>query len=161
MNKTYKTKICKHCKQEEKHYLSNFCCKCGRNSFDIIELIKVTKEDYQFLYSLSTNSKVRKYLLSQKKFTYQQHLRYWRTFMGLAYVIYYNGTKAGLLREQERELSIQILPNFWNKGIGTAAIAKYIKNRKGFYARIINVNLASLKVFQNSGFEYSHCVLKR
>ncbi len=126
-----------------------------------INLKKVNKEDMKFIYELMTNKLVRERLFEQREFSYEEHLKYWQTFHGFAYIIIHNEKKIGLLRDETQELSIQILPEYWNMGIGSKVISDYCDGKQGFHARIKNNNIASVKIFEKAGFKHHHIVLKK
>lgn len=124
-------------------------------------LKKVTEDDIDFLYSLMNNKEVRKFLLNPGQFSYKEHIKYWKNFKGKAFIIYYKNKKVGLLREENNEISLHILPEYWNKGIGSKALTEYCHDKHNLRAKIKPGNIGSIKIFEKAGFKLEYCGYKK
>lgn len=118
-------------------------------------LKKIGKNDLEWIYGLMSSKDVRKRSFSQKKFSKEEHFKYWEKKLaqkGFSAIGIWVGKKtAGLIRiDKNKEISIAITPGQWGKGIAFNALKQL--DLKHCKARVKKDNLASLGLFKKLGF---------
>ena len=126
----------------------------------------VKEEDIWDIYEISNDPTVRKYSLSQKPISKEEHLNWFKKVdKSLFFVLELNGKAIGQIRFQKVgnntfEVSISLHPNYRGKGFGKLLLRKGVEkllkcfpNAK-ILAKIREENEISKKLFKGFGFEF-------
>lgn len=123
---------------------------------DSIQLKKITKNDYLFLYELLSERTSIVNISHKKMPTFKEHVKF---VMSKPYtdwnIIYCKNMQAGsIYLSHQNEIGIFIKKEFQNKGIGRKAIHLLMKNnpRDRYLANINPRNKNSIEFFKKEGF---------
>ena len=121
------------------------------------------QEDMEFLYRLNNHPKIREVFFNKKFFTYEQHKEYWKNSLERdgfeARIILRYDMPVGCIRRDKGIISIAILPEHQNKGIGQEALKVFCV--PGDRAEIITGNRRSFHVFIKAGFKVKNMVVEK
>jgi len=122
-----------------------------------IELKKITKSDYPFLYELLAERDPSANISHRKMPTYQKHVEFVMSKpYSKWYVIYCNKEKAGsIYLSKQNEIGIFVKKGKQGKGMGTQVLKLLIKKnpRWRYLANINPKNTRSIKFFKKHGFK--------
>jgi len=114
-----------------------------------IELRPATIKDFKFCYNLRNEDEVVKYCKRNRKLKREEYLGEFKEHLSEYKIIQDKDNLIGYLRiSKENEISIAIVPEERNKGIGKTLLSKL----KGT-AIIMMDNKSSLYAFTNAGFK--------
>ena len=120
--------------------------------FNRLELRPATFEDADFLLELKNDPIMRKFaVVSHKKIKKQDHLDWLFDNIGGIFIITQRGWKMGMFRIADGEVSINLHPSTRGQGIGSKVLRKFCP--KGVWAKIVDGNVASMRIFLKNGFE--------
>ena len=130
----------------------------------MIVLKEVNQEILEFLYNLNIHPDIRAVSHNKESFTYEEHCLWWQEKMlndkeFEAALILNDSKPVGCIRRKNKEVSIAIMPEYQNKGLGTTAIEKFCK--VGDKVEILIGNVRSIKVFERAGFKKKFLTLER
>ena len=94
-------------------------------------------------------------IVSSRKIKLQDHLRWLPKNLKYFKIIEEDGIALGAIRVENREISIWIDRALWNLGYAKMAIKRVA--RKGYRAKIVNDNKASIAAFKACGFKQVLC----
>ena len=113
-------------------------------------------EDALLLLNLKNDSLVRGNAIKKKEITLEEHLEWFIDRLDdpkiELWLIFEVGRFAGDIRIEGNEISIRIAKQFRGKGLGGRAVRKFSK--KGQIAKIVNGNVASMRIFVENGFNF-------
>ncbi len=113
-----------------------------------MRLRPATMVDAEFLLKLKNDPVMRKFaVVTHKKILKKDHLKWLSTHLDEIQII---GDRIGMFRIADGEVSINLAPEHRGKGIGLKVISKC---PKGLWAKIVNGNVPSMKVFLEAGFK--------
>lgn len=139
----------------------------------MVKLRTATRSDLEFCYELRIFPEVMKNSFKKNTITLNSHRRWFLRKLGdpncYFFIIMLKKIKIGQIRVELKgnkgEISISILPEYSNKGYGSASIQQACKEAflkkeslASIMAHIIISNLASKKAFEKSGFVSSNIV---
>ena len=126
-------------------------------------LRSVFPTDLQFLYDLMTEPSIRAVSHNKQLFTFEEHSNYWWRKINDPYfearIIEEDAKPIGLIRRNNGTISIAILPQWQNKGIGTEVLKAFCKI--GDKAEIFPANMKSFSVFEKAGFEVKFATMEK
>jgi len=131
-----------------------------------ISIRKICESDTKYLYELLFDDDIRKFCLSQKKVTYEQHCEYWKKRLNNPenkdYMILYSDSIGCIRINFDGTISIAIKKEFQGKGYGAIALKLAIEQSKlkEYTANIRPKNVVSKKVFKKLGFQKKYEVYK-
>lgn len=109
----------------------------------------MTMADAKFMLKLKNYPETRRFaIVSDKKIKLKDHLVWLKKNLQYFYII---NEDMGVVRVQDKEVSIWIDRKYWGQGLATEAVK--LVSGKGYTAKIVEGNLTSKKVFINAGFE--------
>lgn len=131
---------------------------------DRLQLRKAEKEDLDLVYSWQQIKEIRAFFNNPSAPTYDEHTNWFIKRLTKTnepyFILVYEGKDIGALSltlnaDKEYELGWYILPDYWGKGIGTAAlkIAKKYGVIRPIRAFVKEGNIASHKAFKKAGFK--------
>lgn len=120
--------------------------------FDRLKLRKATMDDAGFLLSLKNDATMRKFaVVSHEKIKKADHIKWLKMNVGSIFIIRKWGEDIGMFRIANGEVSINIAPIARGQGIGSKVLKKFCP--KGVWAKIVDGNVASMRIFLKNGFE--------
>lgn len=114
-------------------------------------------EDADFLLELKNDPIMRQFaVVSHEKISMADHLNWLEKHINEIQIVelkqYWNFVKAGMFRvSDDKEVSINLHPKFRGQGLGQEVVSKHCP--KGVWAKIVDGNEASMKLFLNNGFQ--------
>lgn len=109
-------------------------------------------EDADFLLELKNDPVMRKFaVVSHKKITKTAHLEWLKDNVGGIFIITERGVRLGMFRIAQSEVSINLSPICRGRGIGSKVLKKFCP--RGVWAKIVNGNVASMRIFLSNGFQ--------
>ena len=127
-----------------------------------MKLRDVLLRDLEFMHKLMNKPSVRAVSHNHEPFSYESHVKYWQDKINEpefeAKIIENNDETIGLIRHDKGYISIAILPEYQNQGIGTAVLTLFCK--KGDKAEIYPTNPNSLHTFEKAGFRIQYLILE-
>ena len=96
-------------------------------------------------------------IVSHDEIKLEDHLKWLKNNIQYFQIILCDGEVCGAVRVQDNEISIWIDRAFWGKGIAAGTIKKISK--KGFTAKIVEGNIASMRCFIKAKYEPCEYVL--
>lgn len=122
-----------------------------------IQLKKITKSDYRFLYILLRERNPQANISHKKMPTYSEHKKFIMSKpYSRWYIIKYKNKNAGsVYLTKQNEIGIFIKNEFQNRGIGKVTLQLlFKKNPKSRYlANVSPKNLKSIEFFEKNGFK--------
>lgn len=118
-----------------------------------ISLRQATMKDAVFLLMLKNDRVMRQFaVVTNKKIKKKDHIRWLKDHVDEMKIVMVGTKKAGMMRiSKDREVSINLHPKFRGKGLGGQILVNYCPS--GVWAKIVNGNLASMKLFLNNDFK--------
>lgn len=124
----------------------------------MVSLKPMTMEDADKMLEWKNYIETRQFaILAHYEIKRADHIRWLKQNIHYFQTIYYNGERSGAIRLQEKEVSIWVDRQFRGRGIAVKAIKRV--SHKGFTAKIVAGNLASMRCFIKCGYEpisYQH-----
>lgn len=117
-----------------------------------MKLRKATTEDSDFLLELKNDPVMRKFaVVTHKKIKKADHEKWLAKNLHTFSIVMVDGERMGMFRvTDDKEVSINLAPAARGKGLG----AKVLKRcPKGVWAKIVNGNVPSMRLFLNHGFK--------
>ena len=110
-------------------------------------------EDAENLFMLKNDEDVRRFAINKQVIDWDLHI-YWllKNMKNIWIILADSNEFAGDLRIDNKELSIRLLKKYRGKGLGSKAIKKFAK--RGYTAKIVDGNIASMRIFVKSGFNF-------
>ena len=121
-------------------------------------LRKATMEDCKFIYNLRNQLYVRNASWDTEIIDYSEHENWFKNNFKYYYII--NDNK-GFIRVKDGEVSIAILEEQQNKGLGTSALKEITNLYPNLKAEVKLDNLKSLYFFINAGFKPIGLILQK
>ncbi len=133
-----------------------------------IILNKASPKDVEITYKWAIDESVRKYSITKHKIEYNDHKKWFRQKLVADncyyFLAYLSNLKVGsyrmdIIEDGLARISYLIDPKFQGRGLGKRVIingievAKRIENIKVLIAETFEENIASIKIFENLGFE--------
>ena len=115
---------------------------------DTPKLRKMRITDLMFLFKLIRHNKIKNYSRNRDLNQLIEDMKSSKK------IILYKNRRVGCVREYEKEISIAILPDYWNKGIGTKVIKMISKHKHNLKAKINPHNFPSINVFKRNSFKF-------
>ncbi len=112
----------------------------------MIAIRKFSMLDAKFAYKLINHPKLKRWT---RKRSISQILE---DLSSQNYILKYGNNRVGMLRLYKNEISLLILPQYQNRGIGTVAINFLKKNNNVLEATIDRYNEKSIRFFEKQGF---------
>jgi RimJ/RimL family protein N-acetyltransferase len=105
-------------------------------------------DDADFLLGLKNDPEMRRFaVVTHKKIRQKDHIEWLKNHLHEIRII---GNKQGMVRiSDDREVSINIAPQFRGKGLASKVLAQL---SDGLWAKIVNGNVASMRLFLQNGF---------
>ena len=120
--------------------------------FDRLKLRPATFEDADFLLELKNDPTMRKFaVVSNKKIKRMDHIDWLHDNMESISIITERGIRLGMFRIADSEVSINLSPICRGRGIGSRVLRKFCP--KGVWAKIVDGNVPSMRIFLKNGFE--------
>ncbi|MEK9207617.1 MAG: GNAT family N-acetyltransferase [Patescibacteria group bacterium] len=117
----------------------------------MIDLRPMTMKDADRMLEWKNYPETRKFAIaSHDDIKLEDHLKWLEKNLQYFQIILCDGEVCGAVRVQDNEISIWIDRTFWGKGIATGVIKKVSK--KGFTAKIVDGNVASMRCFIKCGY---------
>lgn len=127
------------------------------DKLEIIDLKKVIKTDYRFLYQILKEREINTNISHKKMPTYNEHIDFVQSKpYSKWYIIYFGRKKVGSVYiSKQNEIGIFIKKKFLKKGIGTKVLKIILEKnpKKRFLANINPKNKKSIKFFKKNGFK--------
>ena len=120
--------------------------------FNRIKLRKATMDDADYLLFLKNDKVMRKFaVVSNDKIKKADHIKWLKDNIDTVSIVVYRGERAGMFRvTKDREVSINLDPLYRGQGLG----GKVLKHcPKGVWAKIVNGNVPSMRIFLANGFK--------
>lgn len=90
-------------------------------------------------------------VVTHTKIKMKDHMKWLRDHVDEMKIVMVGTKKAGMFRvSKESEVSINLHPKFRGQGLGQKVLEKC---PKGVWAKIVNGNVASMKLFLSNGFQ--------
>ena len=128
-----------------------------------MRLKDVRPVDMWFLHKLNVHPSIRAMCHNQASFTYERHCEWWKTKLiekGFdAMVITHRSKPVGCIRRDRGFVSISVMPEYQNQGIGTKALKAFCM--KDDRAEILLDNKKSIHIFKKVGFKDGFLTLLR
>ena len=117
-----------------------------------MRLRKATMKDADFLLRLKNDPEMRRFaVVTHKKIERKNHINWLQDHFYEIWIIINKEKRAGMFRISiDKEVSINLSPKSRGKGIGSKVLKKC---PKGVWAKIVNGNVASMRLFLNNGFK--------
>lgn len=120
--------------------------------FNTVKLRLATFDDADFLLELKNDPVMRKFaVVTHNKIKKSDHLKWLESNIGSIFIVTQRGWKIGMFRIANGEVSINIHPTARGQGIGSKVLKRFCP--KGVWAKIVDGNVASMKLFLNNGFK--------
>jgi hypothetical protein len=105
-----------------------------------------------FLLEIKNDPVMREFAVkTQKKIERSAHIKWLRSHIDEMQIVEVDGERAGMFRvSEDKEVSINLHPNFRGMGLGNKVLKKC---PKGVWAKIVNGNVPSMRIFLANGFE--------
>lgn len=112
-----------------------------------------TTHDSDFLLELKNDPVMRQFsVVTHKEIKKQAHNKWLEEHLDEIQIIFDDENRIGMLRvTKDREISINLRPDFRGKGYGTRILKEFCPIN--VWAKIVNGNVASMKIFLKNGFE--------
>lgn len=111
-----------------------------------------TMEDADFLLSLKNDPVMRKFaVVTHKKIKKAAHIKWLKKNISTICIIQDYKDELGMFRIANGEVSINLHPKCRGKGIGSKVLAQFCP--KGVWAKIVDGNVPSMRIFLQNGFE--------
>ena len=127
------------------------------DKLEIIDLKKVIKTDYRFLYQILKEREINTNISHKKMPTYNEHIDFVQSKpYSKWYIIYFGRKKVGSVYiSKQNEIGIFIKRKFLKKGIGTRVLKIILEKnpKKRFLANINPKNKKSIEFFKKNGFK--------
>lgn len=116
-------------------------------------LRQATMKDAVFLLMLKNDKVMRQFaVVTHSKIKMKDHVRWLRDHVDEMKIVMVGTKKAGMFRvNKDKEVSINLHPKFRGKGYGSKIVSEFCP--KGVWAKIVNGNVASMRLFLENGFE--------
>lgn len=118
-----------------------------------VSIRPATMEDADFLLVLKNDPVMRQFaVVTPEEIKMEDHLKWLQDHVNEMFIVELNGLRAGMFRvSQDREVSINLHPDFHGKGLGQEVVSQFCP--KGVWAKIVNGNVPSMKLFLANGFK--------
>lgn len=117
----------------------------------MIKLRKMTMEDADLLLSWKNYPETREFaIVSHEIIERENHLKWLEKNIQYFQIIEETGVECGAIRIQDNEISIWIDRELW--GLGYAQDAINLASQKGYTAKIVAGNIASMRCFIKCGY---------
>mgnify|MGYP001216295684 FL=1 len=127
------------------------------DKLEIIDLKKVIKTDYRFLYQILKEREINTNISHKKMPTYNEHIDFVQSKpYSKWYIIYFGRKKVGSVYiSKQNEIGIFIKRKFLKKGIGTRVLKIILEKnpKKRFLANINPKNKKSIEFLKKNGFK--------
>lgn len=112
-----------------------------------------TMEDADFLLRLKNDPVMRKFaVVTHKRIKKADHLKWLKKNLHTISILTSPDEYMGMLRiTDDKEVSINVAPEHRGKGLGGAILKKFCP--KGVWAKIVNGNVPSMRIFLDNGFK--------
>jgi len=121
-------------------------------------LRKATMDDCDFIFNLRNEPYVRNASWNTEKIDYQKHKGWFKNNYKYYHII---GDSKGFVRIKDNEVSIAVVKEEQNTGLGTAALNEIAKIHPNLKAEVKISNIQSLNFFINAGFKPVGYILKK
>jgi RimJ/RimL family protein N-acetyltransferase len=121
-------------------------------------LRKATMEDCDFIFNLRNEPYVRKASWNTEKIEYSKHKEWFKNNYKFYYII---GDRKGFVRIKDKEVSIAVVKEEQNTGLGTAALNEIAKIYPYLKAEVKLDNEQSINFFKNAGFKPVGYILEK
>lgn len=121
-------------------------------------LRKATRDDCDFIYNLRNKPYVRSASWNTEKLDYSKHKEWFKNNYKYYYII---EDRKGFVRVKDGEISIAVVKEEQNTGLGTAALKEVTKIHPNLKAEVKIDNVQSLNFFINAGFKPVGFILKK
>lgn len=127
-----------------------------------ISLVKVNREDWDYIFELRNNPNFKNFFYDQHKITKTEHYKYLQQQKNnknfFNWIISLDNTKVGYVRILNNDVSIIVDPQFHDEGIGTKTLKLLEKEAKKekiekLIGRIMVHNKKSARIFENNGYK--------
>lgn len=116
-----------------------------------MQLRPMLMSDADFLLDMKNYPETRRYsFVSKEEIKYDDHINFLKENIHQFKVIVIETFCYGIVRVQNKEISIWIDRKFWGKGIATSIFEQC---EKGTLAKVVNGNIGSIKALVRAGFE--------
>lgn len=117
-----------------------------------MRLRPATTHDSDFLLMLKNDPVMRRFsVVTHDEIKKVDHLKWLKKHLKEIWIIVHGVTDVGMLRiSKEKEISINICPEWRGKGVGFYALQFCTQN---VWAKIVNGNVASMRLFLSAGFK--------
>lgn len=120
----------------------------------MIKLRPATLADAQDLLRWKNDPVMRDFsIVSSEIIKEEDHLKWLEKHLKDILIITYNNESCGDIRFDRNEVAIKLDPKFRGKGIGKKALLKALKDKKDIIAKVVDGNVASMRLFQSCGFK--------
>lgn len=117
-----------------------------------MKLRPATMEDAHFLLKLKNDPVMRKFaVVTHKKIKLKAHLAWLKKHLGEIQIVMEKGKRLGMVRICSKEISINLAPEARGKGMGNKVLRSM--DLTGLWAKIVNGNVPSMRLFLKNGFE--------
>jgi RimJ/RimL family protein N-acetyltransferase len=117
-----------------------------------MRLRNATMDDADFLLKLKNDPVMRKFaVVTHGKIKKADHIKWLKKHLGEISIITEKGKRLGMFRIAAGEVSINLDPVCRGRGIGNKVLKQFCP--KGVWAKIVNGNVPSMKIFLNNGFK--------
>lgn len=121
-----------------------------------VNLVKVKKSDYKFLYELLKKRDPKSNISHKTMPTYNEHIKFVKSKpYKIWYVIYFGNAKAGsIYLSKQNEIGIFLLKKYQGKNIGQTALRLLMKKnpQKRYLANVNPKNCKSIKFWRKNKF---------
>lgn len=120
----------------------------------MIKLRQATLADAQDLLKWKNDPLMRDFsIVSSKVIKETDHLKWLDKHIQDILIITYNGENCGDIRFDGNEVAIKLDEKFRGMGIAKKALLKALKGKENIIAKIVDGNVASMRLFQSCGFK--------
>lgn len=126
-------------------------------SVPTVNLLKVNRSDYKFLYELLKNRDPKANISHKVMPTYQEHIKFVKSKpYKVLYIIYFRNTKAGsIYLSKQNEIGIFLLKKYQGKNIGQKILRLLMQKnpQKRYLANVNPKNFKSISFFKKNKFK--------
>jgi RimJ/RimL family protein N-acetyltransferase len=127
---------------------------------DKLKIIICEEKYWEFIRILRSDPRVQNGFIQKANITKDQQIKYMEKHNNNYYVCLYNEEPCGFIGEIDGDIRICTHPTYHNKGIGTFMIQEFSNIKNDIYAKIKIDNIASIKAFENAGYEKKYYILE-
>ncbi len=125
------------------------------------QMIKCSREYWEFVRLLRSDSRVQKGFIDQVEITQDQQIKYMTKYSQFYRICLVDGNPAGFVGVLDDDIRVCTHPDYQKSGVGKFMINEIMKDFPNAFAKVKVDNQASLRLFESCGFEKVFFVLKK